>query len=71
MIWESYGRKPEIASVKLLDANGIIDTYLEKSNLSADFTYIEMLNDFINECINLQTVKEASEVLDIALEARI
>ena len=30
-----------------------------------------MLNDFINECINLQTVKEASEVLDIALEARI
>ena len=70
LIWESYGRKPEIASVKLLGTNGIIDTYLEKRKLSADFTYIEMLNDFINKCINLQNVKEASEVLNIALKAR-
>ena len=58
-------------TVKFYGTDRVIETYLENSPLSTDLEYKEMLIDFISECKNLQTVEEASEILNLALMARV
>jgi len=70
LIWESHGKSPELASVKFLGTDGLINSFLDNSPLSNDLAYKEMIIDFTNQCKKLQTVKEASEILNIALKAR-
>ena len=70
LIWESHGRNPEIASVKFLGKDGLINSLINNNSLSNNSTYKEMIIDFLNKGKKLQTVKEAYEVLNIALKAR-
>ena len=70
LIWESCGKNPELVSVKLFGTNGIISTFLNNEPLSSDYVYREMLIDFMNEKKDLQTIEQAYEVVNLALEAR-
>ena len=71
LVWESNGRKPELATVKFYGTDRVIKTYLDDSPVSSDLEYKEMLIDFISECKNLQTVEEALEILNLSLMARV
>ena len=70
LIWESCDKSPELISVKVYDTNGLAETLIENFYLPTDLVYKEMLNDFISEKKYLQTVNEASKILDLALKAR-
>lgn len=70
LIWESCDKSPELISVKLYDTNGLAEILIENFYLPTDLVYKEMLNDFISEKKYLQTVNEASKILDLALKAR-
>ena len=70
LIWESNGRNPEYVSVNIFGTDGLINSFLKNKALHHDFVYNEMLIDFTNECKKLQSVEEASQILNLALNAR-
>jgi len=70
LIWESSGRNPEQATVKILGKDSIINSFLKNKTIHHNFMYREMLIDFTNKCKKLQSVEEASEILNLALNAR-
>lgn len=71
LFWESYGKNPEITCVSVYDSDGVNKLILNNITVPKDLVYREMLIDFINQCKNLQTVQEASDILKIALKARL
>ena len=70
LLWESHGKNPERASVKILSKEGIIEKILDNIIIPSVLVYKEMLLDFTSNCEELQTVSEAFDILSIALEAR-
>tara|TARA_B100001564_G_scaffold293507_1_gene258142 strand:+ start:22 stop:612 length:591 start_codon:yes stop_codon:yes gene_type:complete len=69
-IWESHGKNPELASVKILSKEGVIEEILDNITISSVLVYKEMLLDFTSNCEELQTVTEAFDTLSIALKAK-
>ena len=70
LIWESNGKNPEIANVGLYDKHGLVKSYLKKRKIHPDQMYKDMLLDFTSDCSNIQSISEASKILNLALEAR-
>ena len=71
LFWESHGKNPETTSVGVYGSEGISKLIINNITVPKDLVYREMLIDFINQCKNLQTVEEASDILNIALKARL
>jgi predicted dehydrogenase len=70
LIWESGGRNPEQVSVKIFGTDSLISSFLKNKTIHHNAMYREMLIDFTNKCKKLQSVEEASEILNLALNAR-
>ena len=70
LVWESSGRNPERISVNIFKSGGLINSFFKNKAFKQDLMYKDMLIDFTNNCKKLQSIKEASEILNLALNIR-
>lgn len=69
LVWLSEGKKPEICTVTLSNQT-TSRVLLRDDNLDGEIDYLRMLQSFMGDGSDLQTVTQAAKTLEVALTAR-